>query len=118
MKRHGKKDAPGTPMPRRRLHDAWERRLEAMVALEEFSVEVQEAPTLQREFVLAVIRSGVDRAYAYAWTRSGYFITERNVALIPSVARQRWDRAIREWRQMSMLERATTLQALLSTHPN
>jgi hypothetical protein len=47
MKRSGKKDAPDTPAPRRRLHDAWERRLEAMVALEEFSVEVQQAPTLR-----------------------------------------------------------------------
>jgi hypothetical protein len=118
MKRSGKKDAPDAPVPRRRLHDAWERRLEAMVALEEFSVEVQGAPTLQREFVLAVIRSGVDRAYAYAWTRSGYFVTERNLAVVPSAARERWDRAIREWRAMSTLERATTLQALLSTSAN
>ena len=118
MKPPGKKDSPATPVPRRRLNDAWERRLEAMAALEEFSVEVKQSPTLQREFVLAVIRSGVDRAYAYAWTRSGYFVTERNLSLVPSAARARWDQAIREWRAMSMLERATTLQALLSRHAN
>jgi hypothetical protein len=118
MKRPGKKDSGGALVPRRRLHDAWERRLEALVALEEFSVEVQQVPTLHREFVLAVIRSGVDRAYAYAWTRSGYFVTERNVRVVPSATRQRWDRAIREWRQMSALERATTLQALLSSQQN
>jgi hypothetical protein len=118
MKRPAKKDTTAVPAPRRRVHDAWERRLEALVALQEFSEEVQQAPTLHREFVLAVIRSGLDRAYAYAWTRSGYFVTERNLAVVPSAARQRWDRAIREWRQMSALERATTLQALLSTQQN
>jgi hypothetical protein len=112
MRRPGKKD---TLAPRRRISEAWERRLEAMAALEEFSTEVQHAPTLHREFVLAVIRSGLDRAYAYAWNRSGYFVTERNVSMVPSAARERWDRALREWRQMSMLERATTLQALLAT---
>src|SRR5687768_14772358 len=105
-------------LPGRREHDGWARRPEALVALLELSVVVQQVPALHREFMLAVIRSGVDRAYAYAWTRSGYFITERNVRVIPSAARQRWDRAIREWRQMSALERATTLQALLSSQQN
>jgi hypothetical protein len=118
MKRPGKKDPAAVASERRRFHDAWERRLEAMVALEEFSEEVQQEPDMQREFVLAVIRSGVDRAYAYAWTRSGYFVTERNLAAVPSAARERWDRAIREWRHMSALERATTLQVLLTGDVN
>jgi hypothetical protein len=114
---------------RQRLRDTGGTDPEALALLEEISGELRAdqggdrrlsrtagkaSADVQRELVAVVIRSGMNRAFAYACVKSGYLVTAPNVASVPREVRDSWNQAIIEWRVMSALERASTIQALLS----
>ena len=52
--------------------------------------------------------------FGYAYSRSGYLVSEDNLDLIPEKGLRDWDGAIREWSEMSAAERATAIQGLVA----
>jgi len=52
--------------------------------------------------------------FAYAYVRSGYLVSEANQDLIPEAGLRAWNRALREWHEMSPEDRATSVQGLVS----
>lgn len=52
--------------------------------------------------------------FGYAYSRSGYLVSEENYDLIPEEGRRAWNGAIREWSEMSAADRATAIQGLVS----
>lgn len=67
---------------------------------------------MQTDLIRSMFEAGLPPELAFAYSRSGYLISEANFDLVPKEGHAAWNAAVAEWDEMSEVERAATIESL------